>query len=329
MRTRRWAVFFGCVWGILESLAPAHAFAASAGDPVAILTEIKPGQGEVRVKLAAEAGWKAPLPLLSLRAGDQLRATGNATAVLLLIGGPGTVTVSVANSPYTAQAPAAPSAGGSGRTPGLVANLGRILAGKKKELTYVPLAVRSVKQPPLLLSPREGKLLMSPVLEWAGSDRLRYTIRVLGPQGMVWEQGNLPRGPLPYPPAAPRLLPGVAYRWELEARDFAPQRGQFTILRPQEIAKVRESLDALAPSALSGYPKNTVTLMRAGFLFEQELYAEARNELQVAIAADPDEPSLHLMLGHVYERTGLKALAAEEFDEAQFLVTAPTPPHKP
>jgi hypothetical protein len=310
------------VWGILESLAPAHAFAASAGDPVAILTEIKPGQGEVRVKLAAEAGWKAPLPLLSLRAGDQLRATGNATAVLLLIGGQGTVTVSVANSPYTAQAPAAPSAGGSGRTPGLVANLGRILAGKKKELTYVPLAVRSVKQPPLMLSPREGKLLMSPVLEWAGSDRLRYTIRVLGPQGMVWEQGNLPRGPLPYPPAAPRLLPGVAYRWELEARDFAPQRGQFTILRPQEIAKVRESLDALAPSALSGYPKNTVTLMRAGFLFEQELYAEARNELQVAIAADPDEPSLHLMLGHVYERTGLKELAAEEFDEAQFLVSS-------
>ena len=28
------------------------------------------------------------------------------------------------------------------------------------------------------------------------------------------------------------------------------------------------------------------------------------------------------MLGHVYERTGLKQLAAEEFDEAQFLVTS-------
>ena len=322
MRTRCWAVFFVCVGGILESLAPAHGLAASSGDPVAILTEIKPGQGEVRVKLATEADWKAPLPLLSLRAGDQLRATGNATAVLLLIGGQGTVTVSAATSPYTVQAPAAPLSGGSGKTPGLVANLGRILAGKKKELTYVPLAVRSVKQPPLLLSPREGKLLAAPVLEWAGSDRLRYTIRVFAPQGMVWEQGNLPRGPLPYPPAAPRLLPGVAYRWELEARDFAPQRGEFTILRPEEITKVRESLDALAPSALSGYPKNTVTLMRAGFLFEQELYAEARKELQAAIAADPDEPSLHLMLGHVYERTGLKQLAAEEFDEAQFLVTS-------
>jgi tetratricopeptide (TPR) repeat protein len=138
---------------------------------------------------------------------------------------------------------------------------------------------------------------------------------------MLWEQGNLSRGPLLYPPAAPQLLSGVAYRWELETRDFAPQRGHFSILRAEEVAKVRESLDTLTPSALSGYPKNTVVLMRAGFLFEQDLFAEARKDLQAAIAADPDEPSLHLMLGHVYERTGLKELAAEEFDEAQFLST--------
>ncbi|MBI4573353.1 MAG: hypothetical protein HY713_08750 [candidate division NC10 bacterium] len=58
---------------------------------------------------------------------------------------------------------------------------------------------------------------------------------------------------------------------------------------------------------------------RIGCAFEQELYTEARKELLVAIAADPDEPALHLMLGHVYERIGLAELAAEEFDEAQFL----------
>lgn len=77
----------------------------------------------------------------------------------------------------------------------------------------------------------------------------------------------------------------------------------------------------LEPAALPGYPRNTVILMRAGFLFEQGLYAEARQELLAAIAADPDEPSLHLLLGHVYERTGLRELAAEEFDEADFLST--------
>ena len=36
--------------------------------PFTLLTEIRPGQGDIRVKLAAEAEWKAPLPLLSLRA---------------------------------------------------------------------------------------------------------------------------------------------------------------------------------------------------------------------------------------------------------------------
>ena len=45
-------------------LAPASGFAATPGDPVALLTEIRPGQGEVRVKLSTESDWKPSLPLL-------------------------------------------------------------------------------------------------------------------------------------------------------------------------------------------------------------------------------------------------------------------------
>jgi len=41
-----------------------------------------------------------------------------------------------------------------------------------------------------------------------------------------------------------------------------------------------------------------------------------------AIATDPEEPTLHLLLGHVYDRIGLKGMAANEFDEAEAL-TAP------
>ena len=270
----------------------------------------------MRVKLATEADWKAPLPLLSLRPGDQVQATRNAAAVLMFTGGQGTLTVSATNSPYTVQAP---TASPGGRIPELLAKLSRILMGKQKDLSYVPLATRSVRQPPLILSPRDGKLLGPPILEWGGSDRLRYTVRVFSPQGLVWEQANLHRTPLPYPASAPSLTPGVPYRWELEAKNFPIQQGQFTILPPAESASIRESLAALEPAALPGYPKNTVSLMRAGFLFEQGLYVEARKELLGAIGADPEEPSLHLMLGHVYERTGLTELAAEEFDEAQFL----------
>ena len=49
----------------------------------------------MRVKPAAEADGKVPLPLLSLRPGDQLRATRNATAVLMFTGGQGTAAVSL------------------------------------------------------------------------------------------------------------------------------------------------------------------------------------------------------------------------------------------
>jgi hypothetical protein len=310
----------GVVWcfilgGLL--LAPTGGFAASPEDPVALLTEIRPGQGEVRVKLSMESEWKAPLPLLSLRQGDQVRVTRNATAVLMFVGGQGTLTVLAANSPYTVQGTAGGPA--QGKTSDLVASVTRILMGKKKELAYTPLTTRSIKQPPVILSPRDGKLLGSPVLEWTGSDRARYAVRLFGPQGQVWEQANLPQAPLPYPPTAPSLNPGVVYRWELATKDFPIQQGRFSILSATEIAAIRGALSALEPGALAGYPKNTVALMRAGFLFEQELYAEARKELLAALRADPDEPSLHVMLGHVYERTGLPALAGEEFDEAQYL----------
>jgi len=81
---------------------------------------------------------------------------------------------------------------------------------------------------------------------------------------------------------------------------------------------VRVALASLPPT-LAGYPRNTVVLMRAAYLFERGLFTEARAELQTALAADPEEPTLHVMLGRVYERTGPKELALGEFDEAQFL----------
>jgi tetratricopeptide (TPR) repeat protein len=146
-------------------------------------------------------------------------------------------------------------------------------------------------------------------------------VRVLGPQGPLWEQADLPRAPLAYPPSAPPLQPGIPYQWQLEVKGFPLQQTEFRLLPPERSAAVRSDLASLDPARLAGYPKNTVLLMRAGYLFEQELYDEARRELQAAIAAEPDEPNLHVMLGNLYEAIGLADLAAEEFDEAQFLST--------
>jgi predicted Zn-dependent protease len=86
-----------------------------------------------------------------------------------------------------------------------------------------------------------------------------------------------------------------------------------------DAASVGDSLALLTPATARGYTPATLTLMRAGLLFQQRFYADARRELEAGIAAAPEEPTLHLLLGHVYDRIGLKQQAANAFDEAEAL----------
>ena len=95
------------------------------------------------------------------------------------------------------------------------------------------------------------------------------------------------------------------------------------LLPAADVTRVKKSL-ALLPAAGSGQAGSTTALFRAGYLAQEGLYQEARRELLVAIAADPKEASLHQLLGHVYDRMGVKDLATAYFDEAGFL-SAPRP----
>ena len=72
---------------------------AWASDPVAVLTEMQAGRARSRSSRRA-ADWQSPKPLLSLRAGDQVRAVGEARAVLVFTGGRGTQLVTRSNSPF-------------------------------------------------------------------------------------------------------------------------------------------------------------------------------------------------------------------------------------
>jgi Flp pilus assembly protein TadD len=97
------------------------------------------------------------------------------------------------------------------------------------------------------------------------------------------------------------------------------QRTEFEILAPAAAARARESVDLLTPASLPGYSRSSVALMRAGFFFQEQLFADARRELMAAVAADPDEPTLHMLLGQVYDRIGLAELATRELVEARDL----------
>jgi hypothetical protein len=293
---------------------------AWAQEPLAVLTEMQSKGGKVEVKTAAEPDWQAPKPLLSLRPGDQVRVSGSGRAVLVFTGGRGTQIVTQANSPFTVQAQAGD--GVADRAKAVMGNVTTFLLGQQREKTYQSLSVRSVRaQPPVILAPRDSRVLPGGLsFEWSGSDRLKYRVRLLGPQGnLLWEQAELDRKPLAYPAGAPALTPGVRYTWELETKEHGVQRASFDVAQPADAARVKEALASLTPATAKGYPPATLSLMRAGLLFQETLYADARRELVTAITTDPEEPTLHLMLGHVYDRIGLKGLAANEFDEAEAL----------
>jgi hypothetical protein len=305
---------------IVAAVVVLTAALAWAQEPLAVLTEMQIKGGKVEVKTAAEPDWQTPKPLLSLRPGDQVRVTGGGRAVLVFTGGRGTQVVTQTNSPFTVQAQAGD--GVSDRAKAVMGNVTTFLLGQQREKTYQSLSVRSVRaQPPVILAPRDSRVLPGGLnFEWTGSDRLKYRVRLLGPQGnLLWEQPELDRKPLAYPAGAPALTPGVRYTWELDTKEHGVQRASFDVAQPADAARVKEALASLTPATAKGYPPATLSLMRAGLLFQETLYADARRELVTAIATDPEEPTLHLLLGHVYDRIGLKGLAANEFDEAEAL----------
>jgi hypothetical protein len=295
--------------------------AAFAADAVAVLTEIQVKRGQVHVRAGGDTAWQPATPLQSLRAGDQVRVTGEGRAVIVFTGAAQPTIVTQSNSPFAVAAAGADTM--SDRARSVLGGVTDFLLGQQRGRTFQSLSVRSVRVQPVILAPRETKVAPGPLtFEWSGSERARYRVRLFGPAGPVWEQGDLPRAPLAYPASAPALTPGARYSWELESAGAAVQRAQFEVVSADDAARVQESVGLLVP-VLRGYPPATVALLKSGLLFKEALYADARRELLAGIAASPEEPTLHTLLAEVYDRIGLRNLASQEADEAERLSKAP------
>lgn len=295
-------------------VATPPALGAQSQEAVAVITELKPNRGEIQIRLAGKKTAEKPGPLQSLYVGTQVVATKDATAVILFTEGMKTVTVDERNSPFEIK-PADAKAGQAGAGVKQVASL---LLGKKKPPAYVPLAVRGGKHPPTQISPRETKLMTDvPTFKWMGMEMQPGTLRVHGPEGLLWTAENIALTQIKYSPSAPRLKPNVEYSWSIEKKGFPVEKARFTIMAPEEAKLVQEQLKSL--DAAAGLSKTTLVILKANFLLSRGLYYEAREILTEAASADPDEPAIHLLLGETYEKTGLKNLALEEYGEAQFL----------
>lgn len=300
-------------------LAPPPA-RAQTGETAAVITELKPGRGRVEVKVAAGGDWKPARPLLALRAGDAVRTTDNASAVVLLSGGRGTVRVEGASGTFTVPGGAAPAQGQKARA--LVeASLG-FLAGTTRESSQAVLATRSATRPPIIVSPRNGRVLPETLaFEWLGSRFTHYTVRVAGPAGPVIERREVTGARWEYPADAPALAAGVRYTLRVAAPGHPPQEAWFELADAERARAVAGDLAGLEQELGASVSPTSRAVLRAGLLAREGFLHDARRVVVAALVTDPDEPTLHLLLGDLYTRTGLTDLATESFDEAQFLMS--------
>ncbi len=300
---------------LLALAAPA---AAQTGETAAVITELKPARGRVEVKPAAGGEWRPARPLLALRAGDVVRTSENASAVVLLSGGRGSVRVEGAAGTLTV--PAVSTAGQGQKAKALVeASLG-FLAGTTKESSQAVLATRSVARPPVILSPRNGRVLPEALaFEWLGSRFTRYAVRLVGPNGPVIER-QVTGARWEYPADAPALAPNVRYTLQVSGASQPPQEAWFEVLDAARARAVAGDLTALEQELGTAVSPTSRAVMRAGLLAREGLLHDARRVVVAALDGDRDEPTLHLLLGDLYTRTGLTDLASESFDEAQFLL---------
>jgi hypothetical protein len=305
------------VVAVLALLVAAGVAVAQSTETVGMITEIKTGRGRVEVRSAGD--WRRAGPLQALRAGDAVRVTDDAMAVVMLTGG-GTVKIEGTNSPYTVAARTDDTRTQKART--LVqAGLGFLAAGQRDAPTAV-LSTRSSAKPPIVIAPRNTSLLPGPLaLEWTGSRFARYTVRIVGPSGPVFERRGVAGGRLDYPPDAPPLAPSTRYTIQVASGDQAPQEAWFEVLDTERARKIADDLTALTQSFGGSASRNSVAVVRAGMLASAGLLHDARRVVLDALASDPDEPALHQALGNVYQKSGLGELAAESYDEAQFLLT--------
>ena len=141
-----------------------------------VITEFKRGKGVVEVREAGAADWRSAAPLLALRAGDTVRVTEDASALVLLGGGRGSVKVDAATSPFVVPAlPAAESAVSRGAA--LLRKALQSLSANRPDPEYLKMGTRGGRRSTVILSPRNGPILPGGLqIEWAGIRERRYRL---------------------------------------------------------------------------------------------------------------------------------------------------------
>jgi hypothetical protein len=307
-------------WLIVLMLSAAAPAPAQTRDVGAMVTEIKPGRGRIEVSGPGSAGWRPAGPLRALKVGDSLRATDDASAVVVLAGRRGSVRVDAARSPFVVTAPPADTKlqkafllleGGLG-----------FLGSSPRETPRPVLSTRSVGRPPVILSPRAGPVMPDAlVFEWQGYQFGRYALRVVGGSVVVLERVGVTGGRLAYPADAPALLPGTTYTLQLFSGQSRVDEVRFEVADRQRADDLRRDLHDVDQALGPDVPPSSRAVTQAGVLASRGFLHDARRVVVAALTTDADQPSLHALLGDLYARTGLPREADEAHEQARDLAS--------
>jgi hypothetical protein len=290
------------------------------GDIGGVITELKSGRGAVETRPAGESEWRPVAPLQAVRPGDVIRVTEDASATILLTGDQGTVVIDTVRSPYRMPAPRHEK-GRLEKAQQLLLTSLRFLQPPKPEPVHRALVTRGEGGSPTILTPRNGPVLPGPLtIEWSGARPFRYTLRIVGPNGaLVLERTDLEVTRFEYPMGGPALTPGVRYTIQIHTVDRPPQEAWFEVFDPGRARMLEDDLRDLEGALGAAVSSSTRATVRAGFLASHGLIHDAHRIVLLAQRQDPDEPTLHVMLGHLYEAVGLKQEAARAFETARSL----------
>jgi hypothetical protein len=257
---------------------------------------------------------------LALNDGDEVKTGADAEAEIMFAAG-NWVQVGPNSKMRIKGHPAAAKSSGEGETFEVVQNFLKL---KSSEGTSSIGGLRSAEKASALvaLAPVQTRVRDArPTFEWKAEDpgvELRFTL--YDESGVHWQSDVSGVTSVAYPTDAPALEPGVSYSWALETTDplvSPPLRTPaafFEVIANDDVAALDTEL-----SAVDSKKPGPVTyhLMRASLFFDRGLVEDAIRETETAVAADPDNGTLHAILGRLYAETGRTHDAVEALQKSQ------------
>lgn len=300
--------------GVGQSPVPAP---AETGAPAAVLTSCR---GSVVV---TRAGGEAAMATfgLALNDGDEVRTGADAEAEIMFAAGNWVSVGPNSNMKIKGKPGSAKEAPKESGNFEVVTNFLKL---KTSEGTSSISGLRSGEKASALvpMSPVMTKVQSAaPTFAWKIDDpslELRFTL--YNESGVQWKTDVTDATTLAYPADAPALKPGVSYSWTLETTDplvSPPLRTTaafFEIIAPDDVAALGKELAAIDQNKPG---EVTYRLMRASVYFDRGLVADAIGETETALASDPDNASLHAILGKLYAETGRTQEAVQEMQRSQ------------